>query len=175
MPAGESAPSMAGEVRAPRPGQCRWRPEGRRYPERTLKDRLRYTNPDIALAVEFVAPATAMENANAAGYQCPEVAFEFGIATSRSGFRIFCLPSLSRSEDTSCIVPGTVMTWRLFAISTTPIAMGPSERIATMGLHNDIARRIGLQVSSLEAAEHRNCTTASSNTTITYGNGLEKK
>ena len=30
------------EARAPPPGQCRWRPEGRRYTARTLKERLRY-------------------------------------------------------------------------------------------------------------------------------------
>ena len=30
------------EARAPRPGQCRWRPEGRRYPEKSLKERLRF-------------------------------------------------------------------------------------------------------------------------------------
>uniref|UniRef100_A0A0E0K0W1 Uncharacterized protein n=1 Tax=Oryza punctata TaxID=4537 RepID=A0A0E0K0W1_ORYPU len=40
------------EARAPRPGQCRWRPEGHRYPKKTLKERLRYV-PDSALAIFF--------------------------------------------------------------------------------------------------------------------------
>jgi hypothetical protein len=56
------------EARAPRPGQCRWRPEGRRYPRKTLKERLRY-KPDVALAVDpdtaESANTNAMENAAA--------------------------------------------------------------------------------------------------------------
>ena len=40
-----------------------------------------------------------------------------------------------------------------------------------MGLNNDIARRIGLHVSSFEAAERKNWRIASSNITITYQNG----
>ena len=54
------------EARAPRPGQCRWRPEGRRYPERSLKERLRYV-PDSALVVNDITPAPATMDATAAG------------------------------------------------------------------------------------------------------------
>uniref|UniRef100_A0A0D9WV17 Rx N-terminal domain-containing protein n=1 Tax=Leersia perrieri TaxID=77586 RepID=A0A0D9WV17_9ORYZ len=58
----EQASALEGlEARHPQLGQCRWRPEGRRHLEKSLKERLRYTNPDVALAVEFVAPSTAMD------------------------------------------------------------------------------------------------------------------
>ena len=53
------------EARAPRPGQCRWRPEGRRYPERSLKERLRYI-PDSALVVTSTpTSSTAMDTTTA--------------------------------------------------------------------------------------------------------------
>ncbi|CAN6275248.1 unnamed protein product [Urochloa humidicola] len=57
------------EARAPRPGQCRWRPEGRRHREKTLKERLCYV-PDSALAIDFVTAAPSsntdeMENTTA--------------------------------------------------------------------------------------------------------------
>ena len=54
------------EARAPRPGQCRWRPEGRRYPERSLKERLRYV-PDSALVINDITPAPTTMDATAAG------------------------------------------------------------------------------------------------------------
>ena len=41
------------EARVPPPGQCRWRPEGRRYTARTLKERLRYI-PDAVNTVYVV-------------------------------------------------------------------------------------------------------------------------
>ena len=43
------------EARAPPPGQCRWRPEGRRYTARTLKEHLRYI-PDVVNTVDVVTP-----------------------------------------------------------------------------------------------------------------------
>jgi hypothetical protein len=49
------------EARAPRPRQCRWRPEGHRYPQKTLKERLRY-KPDVALAVDSVTAELASTN-----------------------------------------------------------------------------------------------------------------
>ena len=49
-------------MRVPRPGQCRWRPEGRRYPERTLKERLRYV-PDTVHAVDDVTPTPTSSGA----------------------------------------------------------------------------------------------------------------
>ena len=54
------------EARAPRPRQCRWRPEGRRYPERSLKERLRYI-PDSALVVDHITTAPTTMDATAAG------------------------------------------------------------------------------------------------------------
>ncbi|CAN6381670.1 unnamed protein product [Urochloa humidicola] len=56
-------------VYAPRPGQYRWRPEGRRHREKTLKERLRYI-PDSALAIDFITAAPSfytdeMENSAA--------------------------------------------------------------------------------------------------------------
>jgi hypothetical protein len=50
------------EARAPRPGQCRWRPEGHRYPQKTLKERLCY-KPDVALAIDSVTAESANTNA----------------------------------------------------------------------------------------------------------------
>ena len=44
------------EARRPRLGQCRWRPEGYRYPKKTLKERLCYV-PEEALAITFVLAA----------------------------------------------------------------------------------------------------------------------
>ena len=41
------------EARAPRPGQCRWRPEGHRYHEKSLKERLRFI-PDAVNTVDVV-------------------------------------------------------------------------------------------------------------------------
>ena len=53
------------EARAPRPGQCRWRPEGLRY-AKTLKEKLRYV-PDYANAIDYItfSPPTPMDNASA--------------------------------------------------------------------------------------------------------------
>jgi hypothetical protein len=50
------------EARAPRPGQCRWRPQGHRHPLKTFKERLRY-RPDVALAVDSVTTESASTNA----------------------------------------------------------------------------------------------------------------
>ena len=58
--------SEGSEARAPRLGQCRWRPEGRRYPERSLKERLRYV-PDSALVVNDITPAPTTMDTTAAG------------------------------------------------------------------------------------------------------------
>ena len=56
------------EARAPPPGQCRWRPEGRRYTARTLKERLRYI-PDAVNTVDVVTtastPTSAMDTTTA--------------------------------------------------------------------------------------------------------------
>ena len=56
------------EARAPRPGQCRWRPEGRRYPEKSLKERLRFI-PDAVNTVDVVTStptsSTAMDTTTA--------------------------------------------------------------------------------------------------------------
>jgi len=56
------------EARAPPPGQCRWRPEGRRYPEKSLKERLRFI-PDAVNTVDVVTStptsSTAMDTTTA--------------------------------------------------------------------------------------------------------------
>ena len=56
------------ETRAPPPGQCRWRPEGRRYTARTLKERLRFI-PDAVNTVDVVTStptsSTAMDTTTA--------------------------------------------------------------------------------------------------------------
>ncbi|KAF8733560.1 hypothetical protein HU200_014865 [Digitaria exilis] len=56
------------EARAPPAGQSRWRPEGRRHPPKSLKERLRY-KPDVALNTESytASPAftVAMDNTTA--------------------------------------------------------------------------------------------------------------
>ena len=44
-------------MRAPALGQCRWRPDGRRYPERTLKEHLRYI-PNAVHAIDDVTTAS---------------------------------------------------------------------------------------------------------------------
>ena len=50
------------EARAPPPGQCRWRPEGRRYPERMLKERLCYI-PDVVHSIDDVTTASTPTSA----------------------------------------------------------------------------------------------------------------
>ena len=50
------------EARAPRPGQCRWRPEGRRYPEKSLKECLRFI-PDVVTSTP--TSNTAMDTTTA--------------------------------------------------------------------------------------------------------------
>jgi hypothetical protein len=50
------------EARVARRGQCRWCPEGHRYPQKTLKERLRY-KPDVAPAVDSVTAESANTNA----------------------------------------------------------------------------------------------------------------
>ena len=56
------------ETRAPPPGQCRWRPEGRRYTARTLKERLRFI-PDAVNTIDVVTttstPTSAMDTTTA--------------------------------------------------------------------------------------------------------------
>ena len=51
-------------MRAPPLGQCRWRPEGRCYPKRTLKECLRYI-PNAVHAIDDVTttstPTSAMD------------------------------------------------------------------------------------------------------------------
>ncbi|KAF8749605.1 hypothetical protein HU200_012623 [Digitaria exilis] len=42
-------------------GQCRWHPEGRRYPAKSLKERLRYI-PDAVHAIDFVSSAPTSVN-----------------------------------------------------------------------------------------------------------------
>ena len=49
-------------MRVPRPGQCWWRPEGRRYTARTLKERLRYI-PDAVNTIDVVTPTPTSSSA----------------------------------------------------------------------------------------------------------------
>ena len=49
-------------MRAPPLGQCQWRPEGRRYTARTLKERLRYI-PDAVNTVDVVTPTPTSSSA----------------------------------------------------------------------------------------------------------------
>ena len=55
-------------MRVPRPGQCWWRPEGRRYPERTLKERLRYV-PDTVHDVTPTPTSSGAMNTTTAGIE----------------------------------------------------------------------------------------------------------
>ena len=50
------------EARAPPPGQCRWRLEGRRYTARTLKEWLRYI-PDAVNTVDVVTSTPTSRDA----------------------------------------------------------------------------------------------------------------